>query len=299
MQKKHAITLILFVTFALIPFSSIINCTDSFASSDTETIFWQSIKDSQNPKYFEAYLKKYPGGAFAPIAEIKLEELRGELPATTDLASTSETKKDKNTRSLPKISLEQAKSTGIPSPPHNIVIGKKWVAKLTDLTSKRITYFEREITDETDHIYNIKFQMFDAQKKLIDSFTETVNKNGTHFIEKGNKLYKTETSGYLWPPTRVKTGDTWTSVVKISSDSSLYNTTTKFTVMGFEHYGGYDCIVLVKVKTVAGNTPDLGSYSKDYFAYNEGVTVYSQGVAKDKISGESLNTYELLSLEYL
>lgn len=40
-----------------------------------ETIYWQSIKDSDNPEYFKAYLEQYPTGTFAPIARIKLQEL--------------------------------------------------------------------------------------------------------------------------------------------------------------------------------------------------------------------------------
>jgi len=44
---------------------------------DREAIFWESIKDSDNLKYFDAYLMKYPGGTFALLAQLRLEELKG------------------------------------------------------------------------------------------------------------------------------------------------------------------------------------------------------------------------------
>ena len=41
-----------------------------------EVAFWNSIKDEKNPNLFEAYLKRYPNGAFADIAQITLDELK-------------------------------------------------------------------------------------------------------------------------------------------------------------------------------------------------------------------------------
>jgi Domain of unknown function (DUF4189)/TIR domain/Putative peptidoglycan binding domain len=45
-------------------------------ASRVELMFWNSIKDEKNPHLFEAYLKRYPDGAFADIARITLEELK-------------------------------------------------------------------------------------------------------------------------------------------------------------------------------------------------------------------------------
>jgi len=45
-------------------------------ASRIEVAFWNSIKDEKNPHLFEAYLKRYPDGAFADIARITLEELK-------------------------------------------------------------------------------------------------------------------------------------------------------------------------------------------------------------------------------
>ncbi len=46
------------------------------AAADKETVFWQSIQDSGNPALFEAYLAQYPEGAYALIAQIKVEQLK-------------------------------------------------------------------------------------------------------------------------------------------------------------------------------------------------------------------------------
>lgn len=41
-----------------------------------EIAFWESIKDTRNPRLFEAYLKRYPKGTFADIARITLDETK-------------------------------------------------------------------------------------------------------------------------------------------------------------------------------------------------------------------------------
>ena len=43
-------------------------------SDGVEITFWNSVQDSKNPRMFQAYLKRYPNGAFADIARIKLEQ---------------------------------------------------------------------------------------------------------------------------------------------------------------------------------------------------------------------------------
>jgi hypothetical protein len=43
---------------------------------DIELTFWNSVKDSDDPAMFEAYLEKYPNGEFGVLAEIKLDQLR-------------------------------------------------------------------------------------------------------------------------------------------------------------------------------------------------------------------------------
>ena len=41
----------------------------------TELTFWDSIKDSNNPAMYAAYLEKYPTGSFATLAQARIEEL--------------------------------------------------------------------------------------------------------------------------------------------------------------------------------------------------------------------------------
>jgi hypothetical protein len=42
------------------------------STSDREALFWVSIKDGTDPAAFEAYLKQYPEGTFAPLARQRL-----------------------------------------------------------------------------------------------------------------------------------------------------------------------------------------------------------------------------------
>jgi class 3 adenylate cyclase len=44
-----------------------------------ELAFWDAVKDSDNPEMHEAYLERYPDGAFAALAKVRLTELRGAL----------------------------------------------------------------------------------------------------------------------------------------------------------------------------------------------------------------------------
>jgi hypothetical protein len=55
----------------------------SLDASRIEVTFWNSIKDEKNPHLFEAYLKRYPDGAFADIARITLEALKAAAPTPT------------------------------------------------------------------------------------------------------------------------------------------------------------------------------------------------------------------------
>lgn len=62
-----------------------------------ETVFWSSIKDSQNPREFEIYLKRYPDGEFAELAQERLAALEAErapaapepLPVTRSAKQTA------------------------------------------------------------------------------------------------------------------------------------------------------------------------------------------------------------------
>ncbi len=46
------------------------------AQTEAENAAWSGIKDSDNPAMFEAFLKQFPSGTFAPLAQAKLEQLK-------------------------------------------------------------------------------------------------------------------------------------------------------------------------------------------------------------------------------
>ncbi len=46
------------------------------SSFDREALFWSSVKDSSSPAILNTYLKKYPDGQFAELAQLKIAELQ-------------------------------------------------------------------------------------------------------------------------------------------------------------------------------------------------------------------------------
>jgi adenylate cyclase len=48
---------------------------ENAAADETELTFWDSVKDSDNPAMYTAYLEKYPNGSFVPLAQARIEEL--------------------------------------------------------------------------------------------------------------------------------------------------------------------------------------------------------------------------------
>ncbi|MBT5498042.1 MAG: PDZ domain-containing protein [Alphaproteobacteria bacterium] len=57
------------------------------AGTTPEMMFWQSIQNSRNPDSYQAYLTQYPSGAFAPLAKLKIKELKP--PKIASRASTA------------------------------------------------------------------------------------------------------------------------------------------------------------------------------------------------------------------
>jgi hypothetical protein len=54
------------------------NTEKSTDDAKVEATYWQSIMNQTNPAVFEAYLKRYPNGAFSELARIKIGELKNE-----------------------------------------------------------------------------------------------------------------------------------------------------------------------------------------------------------------------------
>jgi adenylate cyclase len=48
--------------------------------SPVELAFWDTVRDSVNPEMYSAYLERYPEGAFATLAKVRLEELGSQAP---------------------------------------------------------------------------------------------------------------------------------------------------------------------------------------------------------------------------
>jgi formylglycine-generating enzyme required for sulfatase activity len=61
------------------------------SSEQYEITFWNSIKDSNYPGDYEAYLKAYPNGRFATLAHARIDRLRAAASASAPSASTSTT----------------------------------------------------------------------------------------------------------------------------------------------------------------------------------------------------------------
>ncbi|MDG4890589.1 MAG: hypothetical protein EOQ64_21255 [Mesorhizobium sp.] len=64
--------------------------TPAKAETAVEIAYWETIKDSGNKNFFQAYLERYPNGAFAALAKLKIEvldeekrRLQGETQATS------------------------------------------------------------------------------------------------------------------------------------------------------------------------------------------------------------------------
>ena len=48
--------------------------SDTAAATQRETAFWESIEDGSDPVMFEAFLKQYPAGTFAPLARTRIKQ---------------------------------------------------------------------------------------------------------------------------------------------------------------------------------------------------------------------------------
>lgn len=66
--------------------------------TNTEALFWQSIKDTNNAAMYEAYLNRYPNGVFSDLARIRINELTEtkEVPAPISTQDMNEIGRDEN-----------------------------------------------------------------------------------------------------------------------------------------------------------------------------------------------------------
>src|SRR5262249_15055313 len=54
--------------------------TATAPGTDREALFWQSVKDTNDPAQLQAYLDQYPRGDFAPLAKTRLAALQRPAP---------------------------------------------------------------------------------------------------------------------------------------------------------------------------------------------------------------------------
>ena len=62
--------------------------------AEFELAFWEAMKDSKDPTEFEAYLEQYPSGAFAALAEARLQAVIQEQEAPAEPAESAATGSD-------------------------------------------------------------------------------------------------------------------------------------------------------------------------------------------------------------
>jgi hypothetical protein len=60
--------------------------TADLVQPNLELAFWDSIKNEKNPRLFEAYLNRYPNGAFAEIAKVVLQDVKVAALQAADMA---------------------------------------------------------------------------------------------------------------------------------------------------------------------------------------------------------------------
>ncbi len=61
----------------------------SDVQSDMEVHFWNSVKDSNDPLLYEAYISRFPGGTFAGLARFRLQQLNRRKQVPTSSSSTT------------------------------------------------------------------------------------------------------------------------------------------------------------------------------------------------------------------
>lgn len=65
----------------------------TIALASPEIVFWQTITGSRNPADFEAYIKQFPEGIFAPLARVRIAELSRQPAVAADEPAFSETER--------------------------------------------------------------------------------------------------------------------------------------------------------------------------------------------------------------
>jgi uncharacterized protein (TIGR02145 family) len=90
------------------------NATTSAPDSSYEILFWESIKDSENPHSFAAYLEQFPDGVFARLANLRVKELAAKISTEKTAASSQQSVSSPLEKPVVKIA-PQTKMKSIPA----------------------------------------------------------------------------------------------------------------------------------------------------------------------------------------
>jgi hypothetical protein len=134
-----------------------------------ELAFWNSVKDSDEAAMFGAYLKKYPDGLFAELAQLRLQRLQSKRTAPPAIVlepieGTFVALRNANVRKTPNVSAAKVatltKGSEIYVP--GKVAGKNWFA--VDRDGKRLGYVFKNLLQDKEAFEATRNE--DARKKV-------------------------------------------------------------------------------------------------------------------------------------
>jgi formylglycine-generating enzyme required for sulfatase activity len=94
-------------------------------SEEYEITFWNSIKDSQYASDYEAYLKAYPNGRFAPLAQARLARLRAAASQPSQTSQPSQPASAPQTKAPPPAVAPGAAASAAAAPPPQAAVASK------------------------------------------------------------------------------------------------------------------------------------------------------------------------------
>lgn len=136
------------------------------ANQQAELLFWDSIKSSDNPATFEAYLKQFPNGVFAGLAQARLDELKAE-PTETQSAgrqiqpAAPQPGLEAEPETLPPPPIQDMTGTYVATRPTNVreqpgtmhkIIGKLAVDQAVDVTGRTGEWLRISVKGKTGFV---------------------------------------------------------------------------------------------------------------------------------------------------
>ncbi len=157
------------------------------ANQQAELLFWDSIKSSDNPATFEAYLKQFPNGVFAGLAQAKLDELKAE-PAETQSAARQvqpaapQPGLEAEPETLPPPPIQDMTGTYVATRPTNVreqpgtmhkIIGKLAVDQAVDVTGRTGEWLRISVKGKTGFVSSKL--MAESAAAEVDAWTALKN----------------------------------------------------------------------------------------------------------------------------